>query len=218
MCWEKSLYPLQDKVLAAVETAGAGFYLTGGTALSRFYYQHRYSEDLDFFANDDDDFDRHIKAVFSALRKNAVAFVVLVNEDRFRRIDVEQALKVEFVNDVPFYLGERQKIPGAPFSAIDNPLNILANKITALRDRDEPKDVADIREIALKIRPDWREIFSAAESKAAGIFPPEIAEKLERFDPALLDRIRWIVKPDAQQFQKDMRAIALDILGLKMNP
>ncbi len=26
------------------------FYLTGGTALSAFYLQHRYSEDLDFFS------------------------------------------------------------------------------------------------------------------------------------------------------------------------
>lgn len=28
------------------------FYLTGGTALSEFYYQHRLSEDLDFFNTD----------------------------------------------------------------------------------------------------------------------------------------------------------------------
>ncbi|MCD4795127.1 MAG: nucleotidyl transferase AbiEii/AbiGii toxin family protein [Bacteroidales bacterium] len=27
------------------------FYLTGGTALVRFYLNHRYSEDLDFFVN-----------------------------------------------------------------------------------------------------------------------------------------------------------------------
>ena len=31
------------------------FYLTGGTALAAFYLQHRYSEDLDFFS--DQEFD-----------------------------------------------------------------------------------------------------------------------------------------------------------------
>jgi hypothetical protein len=28
------------------------FYLTGGTALARFHFQHRLSEDLDFFTQD----------------------------------------------------------------------------------------------------------------------------------------------------------------------
>ena len=28
----------------------SNFYFTGGTALSEFYLQHRYSEDLDFFS------------------------------------------------------------------------------------------------------------------------------------------------------------------------
>jgi Nucleotidyl transferase AbiEii toxin, Type IV TA system len=31
---------------------GCPFYLSGGTALSGFYLQHRYSDDLDFFTRD----------------------------------------------------------------------------------------------------------------------------------------------------------------------
>ena len=50
------LYPLQDRVLRIIETQNQGFYLTGGTALSRFYLNHRYSDDLDFFVNNIDDF------------------------------------------------------------------------------------------------------------------------------------------------------------------
>lgn len=42
------LYPLQDKVLKIIERANSPFYLTGGTALSRFYYPIRFSDDLDF--------------------------------------------------------------------------------------------------------------------------------------------------------------------------
>jgi predicted nucleotidyltransferase component of viral defense system len=45
------LYPLQDKVLRQIETLETSFYLTGDTALSRCYFHHRYSDDLDFFMN-----------------------------------------------------------------------------------------------------------------------------------------------------------------------
>jgi len=44
-----ALYRLQDRVLMHLKRADHGFYLTGGTALSRGYYRHRYSDDLDFF-------------------------------------------------------------------------------------------------------------------------------------------------------------------------
>src|SRR2546428_1111807 len=46
------LTPLQQQVLVALFDNGLadrGYYLTGGTALSAVYLQHRYSDDLDFF-------------------------------------------------------------------------------------------------------------------------------------------------------------------------
>ena len=49
----KQLYPLQDQVLSLIRQVDTGFYLTGGTAASRGYLQHRFSDDLDFFVNDD---------------------------------------------------------------------------------------------------------------------------------------------------------------------
>ncbi|MDD4310358.1 MAG: nucleotidyl transferase AbiEii/AbiGii toxin family protein, partial [Candidatus Cloacimonetes bacterium] len=45
------LYKLQDRAIAELKEVLDGFYLTGGTALDRFYLHHRYSEDLDFFIN-----------------------------------------------------------------------------------------------------------------------------------------------------------------------
>ena len=47
--YEENLYRLQDGVLNIVKNCGTPLYLTGGTALSRAYYRHRYSDDLDFF-------------------------------------------------------------------------------------------------------------------------------------------------------------------------
>lgn len=46
--YEESLYRLQNGVLNTVKSLNTPFYLTGGTALSRGYYNHRYSDDLDF--------------------------------------------------------------------------------------------------------------------------------------------------------------------------
>jgi hypothetical protein len=214
MSYESTIYPLQDKVMAALDGAGTGFYLTGGTVLSRCYFHHRYSEDLDFFVNDDNRFGQYMIAVYSALKRAGITLELMIDEIRFKRILADQVLKIEFVNDVPFYLGEPQQIPGFPFSAIDNLQNILSNKISALRDRTEIKDLVDIREIALQTRPDWKMIFSAADSKSAGIFPPQIAEKMENFDLANLEKINWINKPDPLLFTKDIQRIITDILSL----
>jgi len=68
--YEEKLYPLQDGVLNVVEDCGTPFYLTGGTALSRGYYNHRYSDDLDFFAEDDVDFHEHMSRILARLRDN----------------------------------------------------------------------------------------------------------------------------------------------------
>ena len=48
------LTPFQKQALKAIGESPLvdNFYLTGGTALSAFYLQHRLSEDLDFFSPD----------------------------------------------------------------------------------------------------------------------------------------------------------------------
>ena len=213
MSYENTIYPLQDKVLAAFEKAGR-LYLTGGTALSRFYFNHRYSDDLDFFINDDPKFHEYLK-VFEAAKLDGIEFKIRMNDERFARIIAGGVLKVEFVNDIPFYLGNPEKIKNAPYSKIDNLMNILSNKITAFRDRDEVKDIIDIREIANNIKPDWKVIFEAAESNAAGVFPPVIAEKMDKFDLDLLDTANWIKKPARQAFAADIQRIIGEILKIK---
>ncbi len=46
-----NLYQLQDKFLSWWLSLGLPFYLTGDTALGRFYLNHRFSDDLYFFTN-----------------------------------------------------------------------------------------------------------------------------------------------------------------------
>ena len=43
------------RLLAGDYSISSRFYLTGGTALAEFYLKHRYSEDLDFFCEQEFD-------------------------------------------------------------------------------------------------------------------------------------------------------------------
>ena len=42
-------YPLQDRILKLINGVATDFYLSGGTAASRGYLNHRFSDDLDLF-------------------------------------------------------------------------------------------------------------------------------------------------------------------------
>jgi predicted nucleotidyltransferase component of viral defense system len=65
--YSHKLYPFQDEVLKIINRLETGFYLTGGTAASRGYLHHRYSDDLDFFVNDEADFVLWVERVIQAL-------------------------------------------------------------------------------------------------------------------------------------------------------
>ena len=55
MNWEKSksLTPLKKDFLKSFFNKNQDFYLTGGSALSIFYFDHRFSYDLDLFTDKD---------------------------------------------------------------------------------------------------------------------------------------------------------------------
>ena len=43
------------------------FFLTGGTALSRFYTRHRYSDDLDLFVSRDREYPKQVNKILQML-------------------------------------------------------------------------------------------------------------------------------------------------------
>ncbi|MBI4378146.1 MAG: nucleotidyl transferase AbiEii/AbiGii toxin family protein [Nitrospinae bacterium] len=94
------LYPLQDKAILAFKDSP--FYLTGGTALSRVYYSHRDSDDLDYFVNDHSDFQKIAERQIERLSDIFTDVKVAMRDTSFYRIFVsEERLKIELVNDVP---------------------------------------------------------------------------------------------------------------------
>lgn len=211
-----ALYRLQDRVLAQMRTVAHGFYLTGGTALSRGYYQHRYSEDLDFFANDAGDFelwrDRCLHALQAASIAEGWRLEVILREVRFGRavLHGEVPLKLEFVNDVPFRVGVSWPHPA--LGALDTKENILANKITALVDRQAPKDMADIFWLCCRDSLSLTGALENANGKAAGIFPPVVAQALDRAQRMGVPDVFWIEKPETKDFADGMGRLIREIM------
>jgi hypothetical protein len=200
------LYPFQDRALGILSGLETGFYLSGGTAASRAYLHHRLSDDLDLFVNDEAQFglwaDRLIQAVGS---QGDWETVVSLREQRFIRLSLvwgEAVLKIEMINDVPSHVGSVRDDP--ILGRIDSPENILANKVTALVDRDEPKDLADIWGFCCRMGLPLASAIEGAGSKAAGIFPADVARKLCTVTRDDWKLVRWIEPPQPERYLTDL--------------
>ncbi len=207
--YEETLYPLQDKVLARMKELDLPFYLTGGTLLHRFYYNYRYSDDLDFFVKGYDNFEELKKKVLTGLKY--FQYEITNQSDSFLSIFVENKLKIDFVNDIPFYYGEINKNDIYP--RIDNILNILSNKLTCLQSRMQPKDLVDIWVIWRENKSiDWKKIFTVSQSKAAGIYPPQIAHLISTFPDSELNQIKFVKKEYSKLFINELPQLIESIL------
>jgi predicted nucleotidyltransferase component of viral defense system len=126
-----------------------GYYLTGGTALSEFYLQHRYSDDLDFFTREE----RSLKEdyeIFSKIFSNHGFEIVSAEvSSEYARFFVSSArrpreqLKIEFARDVPAMIS----LPKIHENIIvDSFEDIAVNKVCAILNREppEPKDFVDL--------------------------------------------------------------------------
>jgi len=189
------LYQLQDKFFAWWLTLDFPFYLTGGTALGRFYLNHRFSEDLDFFMNVNSAYSQYVSDIINEIKS---VFHINIQQslftDDFIRIfltENEIQLKIEFVNDSTYYVGKPSKYI---YGYIDTPLNILSNKLTALVGRDEPKDIFDIIYLSLNYSFNWMEVFSHAKQKAV-INELDIEQRIISFPLEWMKNVNWMISP-----------------------
>jgi hypothetical protein len=200
------LYPLQDRVIGILSGLETEFYLTGGTAASRGYLNHRFSDDLDFFVNDAARFVLWAERLVQSLsRIPGWRLDVTLKEERFVRVGIragEALLKVEMINDVPSRSGEIRDHP--VLGRLDSPENILANKVSALLDRGEPKDLADIWGFCCRMGLSLNDAIRGAQSKAAGVFPADLGRALCTTTSSDWELIRWIEAPDVERFKADL--------------
>lgn len=121
------------------------FYWTGGTLLAYYYFQHRKSEDLDFFSDREFPFDEVNQFIQNLKAKagfKSVEYQKIFDRHKFL-LKNKEILKVEFVyyNHHRNTLGERRKVLEV---WADSLKDIAANKTLAYFDRNEPKDLFDI--------------------------------------------------------------------------
>jgi len=113
------LFPFQDGVLSIVKGLNAPFYLTGGTALSRCYFNHRYSDDIDLFVNNEPRYAGMVESVVRALADAEQRGLFTIDHARQRRSENyfqmfllkhegenKIDLKLELVNDSAVRYGE----------------------------------------------------------------------------------------------------------------
>ena len=216
--YEEKLYPLQDGVMNTMSKCGVRFYLTGGTALSRAYYNHRYSDDLDFFVNDDEDYSEQLKIIFSKLKEDGFFWdptVEFISTKFYTSFKVgwnksDAPLKLDFVNDVAAHFGEIIKTD--IYYRTDSIQNMISNKLTALF-RFAAKDVADIREIALREKVNWKQAINNAKQKEGGVDSPIISEILTGMPKSEFETIAWTKKPEWEVFRSDIDRIVYEMLS-----
>jgi len=96
------LIPLQKKflsLLAKNKPISENFYLTGGTALAAYHLKHRYSEDLDFFSENEIDIlaiNVFLKEIKDAMGIKEIDFQQSFNRNLFFLHTGPEILKVEF--------------------------------------------------------------------------------------------------------------------------
>jgi len=187
------------------------FYLTGGTALSRGYYNHRFSDDLDFFVNDRNDFADLVAAAIDAISAKYRVTGDVEAHDYFQiHVHVgEVSLKIDMVNDVSAHEGDI--FEHLSLGRLDNVINMLSNKLSALY-RYEGKDVVDILEICRCTEFNWNDIIAQARKKEAGLEPSIASEIIKNIPDENLRSIKWIAEPDYAAMRSDLEQIAWDVL------
>lgn len=213
----QELYSLQDRVLDVLRAQLQRFYLTGGTALGRFYLNHRYSDDLDFFIDRTSDFPLIINDIYNTLRSNFnLNEDLTLRADTYVRVWIDEGLplKIDFVNEVPERWGGFNLRKGIN---LDNPANILANKLGAVVSRDEPKDVFDIMIISENYSFNWMDAYKQAMKKQL-INETDIAMRLSSFPVSWFAGKAWIKqKIDPIICEEKLNIIADDLLCGKDN-
>ena len=146
----KVMTPFQLMVLQTLFDGGLrnrNYFFTGGTALSEFYLQHRYSDDLDIFTRVKRDMRTDYTEVKKVLEHKGLEVFSEREGDEFVRFfvretgDLGKGLKVELCRDVGAQMSPPNVVEGV---IVDSFEDIAVNKVCAIFGRTEIKDFVDL--------------------------------------------------------------------------
>ena len=150
------------------------FYLTGGTALSHFYLQHRQSNDLDFFTP----VGEIILAFSRGLEEKLLERGITVERLRGLRSFVELVARQEggttlihLAQDAAFRFEEPRGFPEFPGLRVDSLKDIASNKVLALFGRATLRDFVDVYFLVKKAGFRREDLMDQAKKKDPGFDP-----------------------------------------------
>ena len=177
------------------------FYLTGGTALSAFYLKHRFSEDLDFFS--EQEFDQLEITTFFKKNQKQLGYSSIDIQTSFNRFLVflrfanDNVLKTEFTY-YPFPRIEK----GYYFHKlqIDSQLDIATNKLFTIAQKPRSRDFVDLFFILNKTELTIRDLYYHAKNKFDWhIDPLHLAGQFNKIDDSDLSMLYKPIKLDTVQ-------------------
>jgi len=143
---KKILNSFQVKVLQLFKTSilAKKFYLSGGTALAQFYLQHRFSEDLDFFTQEELDLDE-LKKFINLIQKETQIIDIKFQRGfglyTFFLKDKKQVYKIDF-GQYPF--GPIEKLKNFSGLLVESMYDIAVNKTHTIAFRPRLRDFIDL--------------------------------------------------------------------------
>lgn len=170
MAQESEILTLEQKqfldLVAAESYFRENYYFTGGTPLAAFYLQHRFSEDIDLFCEQEIDLAvvrPFIGKVQKKMKVKQVDYRQFLGLHSFQLIfNKTKVLKVDF-NYYPFQRIEKgvsyQNLP------VDSILDIAVNKVHTIALQPRARDFIDIYFIVQKEKYDLHRLLMLAKAK-----------------------------------------------------
>ena len=121
------------------------FWFSGGTALSEFYLQHRYSEDLDFFSNNEIPIEEVRAVVYPIFKEIGVESLeyreILSSKIFFLKNNPRETVKADF-NFFPYErFGQEKKYHKL---RVDGLMDIAISKLDTILTRNKARDFVDL--------------------------------------------------------------------------
>lgn len=208
------LYQLQDKVLLFIKELGLPVYLTGGTALGRFYLDHRYCENLYFNIDDGNRYLQYISILKKGLENTCQLDLnkSYFSEDFTRIFLLEQGmtLKIELIRNIKRHEG---RLSAYKFGMIDLPEYILPKKLRAITWRNDLEDFFDLVQMARNYSFKWSEFYFSV-THGANVRPEDIKKQLLTYPVESIVHVEWLKNPiDMASFKLDLSKIASDFVA-----
>ncbi len=191
-----NLTKTQQKTLDLISNSGlaSSFYFTGGTALSSAYLNHRDSEDLDFFSEEEVDTENVLFILHgfkSELEFDSIEVQTSFNRNLFfLHFEDGQSLKTEFTY-YPF--PQIEQGPQYGKIRIDSLVDIATNKLHTISVKNRSRDFIDLYFIFQKREFSIKELYFYAKQKFdTHIDPLQLGAQLVSFEPTDL---KLVLKP-----------------------